>query len=105
MQDRASGAQPDLRPDGLRMRHLCRVMLVTRLVPARGIGATRMQDGAVIWCTDPSNTGSTATADVARHLLGDLGRSAGLIEQAWKQTVLAAVSAWLPLKEVARWAG
>ncbi|WP_240124613.1 DNA-binding protein [Streptomyces sp. MUM 136J] len=45
------------------------------------------------------------TADVAQHFLRTLGRSAGLIEQAWKRTALAAVNAGVPLEEVAQWTG
>lgn len=43
------------------------------------------------------------TADVARRLLGGLGHSAGLIENAWKRTALAAANGGVPLEEVARW--
>ncbi|MFD8197848.1 DNA-binding protein [Streptomyces wuyuanensis] len=43
------------------------------------------------------------TADVARRLLRGLGHSAGLIENAWKRTALAAVNGGVPLQEVARW--
>ncbi|MFD6028541.1 DNA-binding protein [Streptomyces griseoluteus] len=43
------------------------------------------------------------TADVARRLLRGLGHSAGLIENAWKRTAVAAVNGGVPLEEVARW--
>ncbi|NEB18741.1 DNA-binding protein [Streptomyces coelicoflavus] len=43
------------------------------------------------------------TADVARRLLRGLGHSAGLIENAWKRTALAAVNGGVPLEEVAQW--
>ncbi|MFF4846183.1 DNA-binding protein [Streptomyces collinus] len=43
------------------------------------------------------------TADVARRLLRGLGHSAGLIENAWKRTAVAAVNGGVPLHEVARW--
>ncbi|MBP8536608.1 DNA-binding protein [Streptomyces sp. MK37H] len=43
------------------------------------------------------------TADVARRLLRGLGHSAGLIENAWKRTAVAAVNGGVPLQEVARW--
>ncbi|MEU5092927.1 DNA-binding protein [Streptomyces sp. NPDC021356] len=43
------------------------------------------------------------TADVARRLLSGLGHSAGLIENAWKRTAVAAVNGGVPLEEVARW--
>ncbi|WP_426558384.1 DNA-binding protein [Streptomyces sp. WG5] len=46
---------------------------------------------------------SGPTADVARRLLRGLGHSAGLIENAWKRTALAAVNGGVPLEEVARW--
>ncbi len=46
---------------------------------------------------------SGPTADVARRLLRGLGHSAGLIENAWKRTALAAVNGGVPLQEVARW--
>ncbi|MEU5249913.1 DNA-binding protein [Streptomyces asoensis] len=45
------------------------------------------------------------TADVARRLLYGLGHSAGLIENAWKRTAVAAVNGGVPLEEVARWVG
>ncbi|MFC9916033.1 DNA-binding protein [Streptomyces sp. NPDC127197] len=45
------------------------------------------------------------TADVARQLLRTLRHSAGLIENAWKRTALAAANAGVPLEEVAQWAG
>ncbi|WP_406337523.1 hypothetical protein [Streptomyces sp. NBC_01620] len=44
------------------------------------------------------------TADVAQQLLGNLRHSAGLIENAWKRTALAAANAGVPLEEVAQWA-
>ncbi|MFD7178239.1 DNA-binding protein [Streptomyces sp. NPDC059929] len=47
---------------------------------------------------------SGPTAEVARRLLRGLGHSAGLIEAAWKRTVVAAVNGGVPLEEVARWA-
>ncbi|WP_344387681.1 DNA-binding protein [Streptomyces vastus] len=50
-----------------------------------------------------TQTGPTAV--VARQLLRTLGRSAGLIENAWKRTALAAANAGVPLDEVAQWAG
>ncbi|MFF1810795.1 DNA-binding protein [Streptomyces sp. NPDC058251] len=43
------------------------------------------------------------TAEVARRLLRGLGHSAGLIENAWKRTAVAAVNGGVPLEEVARW--
>ncbi|MFI6412979.1 DNA-binding protein [Streptomyces sp. NPDC050585] len=43
------------------------------------------------------------TADVARRLLRGLGHSAGLIENAWKRTAVAAVNGGVPLEEVAGW--
>ncbi|MEU1312466.1 DNA-binding protein [Streptomyces cinnamoneus] len=43
------------------------------------------------------------TSDVARRLLRGLGHSAGLIENAWKRTAVAAVNGGVPLEEVARW--
>jgi hypothetical protein len=43
------------------------------------------------------------TADVARRLLRGLSHSAGLIENAWKRTAVAAVNGGVPLEEVARW--
>ncbi|GKQ40842.1 hypothetical protein [Streptomyces sp. A012304] len=43
------------------------------------------------------------TAEVARRLLRGLGHSAGLIENAWKRTALAAVNGGVPLQEVAQW--
>ncbi|MFF7266478.1 DNA-binding protein [Streptomyces sp. NPDC008159] len=43
------------------------------------------------------------TAEVARRLLRGLGHSAGLIENAWKRTAVAAVNGGVPLQEVARW--
>ncbi|MFE8950404.1 DNA-binding protein [Streptomyces sp. NPDC007856] len=43
------------------------------------------------------------TAEVARQLLRSLGHSAGLIEQAWTRTAVAAVNGGVPLEEVARW--
>ncbi|KOT63012.1 DNA-binding protein, partial [Streptomyces rimosus subsp. rimosus] len=43
------------------------------------------------------------TAEVARRLLRGLGHSAGLIENAWKRTVVAAVNGGVPLQEVAQW--
>ncbi|MFJ8806245.1 DNA-binding protein [Streptomyces sp. NPDC102490] len=43
------------------------------------------------------------TADVAQRLLRGLGHSAGLIENAWKRTAVAAVNGGVPLEEVARW--
>ncbi|MGW4545097.1 DNA-binding protein [Streptomyces violaceorubidus] len=43
------------------------------------------------------------TADVARRLLRGLGHSAGLIENAWKRTAVAAVNGGVPLEEVAQW--
>ncbi|MFF0087885.1 DNA-binding protein [Streptomyces canus] len=43
------------------------------------------------------------TADVARQLLRGLGHSAGLLENAWKRTAVAAVNGGVPLQEVARW--
>ncbi|MFF0767014.1 DNA-binding protein [Streptomyces sp. NPDC003737] len=43
------------------------------------------------------------TAEVARRLLGGLGHSAGLIQNAWKRTAVAAVNGGVPLEEVARW--
>lgn len=46
---------------------------------------------------------SGPTAEVARRLLGGLGHSAGLIENAWKHTAVAAVNGGVPLEEVARW--
>nr|WP_251075160.1 DNA-binding protein [Streptomyces sp. ISL-12] len=46
---------------------------------------------------------SGPTADVARRLLRGLGHSAGLIENAWERTALAAVNGGVPLEEVARW--
>ncbi|MFF9091340.1 DNA-binding protein [Streptomyces sp. NPDC014991] len=46
---------------------------------------------------------SGPTADVARRLLRGLGHSAGLIENAWKRTAVAAVNGGVPLQEVARW--
>lgn len=46
---------------------------------------------------------SGPTADVARRLLRGLGHSAGLIENAWKRTALAAVNGGVPLEEVAQW--
>nr|CAF31861.1 putative DNA-binding protein [Streptomyces hygroscopicus subsp. hygroscopicus] len=46
---------------------------------------------------------SGPTADVARRLLRGLGHSAGLIENAWKRTALAAVNGGVPLEEMARW--
>ncbi|MFD8032759.1 DNA-binding protein [Streptomyces sp. NPDC059717] len=46
---------------------------------------------------------SGPVADVARRLLRGLGHSAGLIENAWKRTALAAVNGGVPLEEVARW--
>ncbi|MFE2078188.1 hypothetical protein [Streptomyces misionensis] len=46
---------------------------------------------------------SGPTADVARRLLRGLGHSAGLIENAWKRTALAAVNGGVPLQEVAQW--
>ncbi|MEU8470569.1 hypothetical protein AB0F30_22165 [Streptomyces sp. NPDC029006] len=46
---------------------------------------------------------SGPTADVALRLLRGLGHSAGLIENAWKRTALAAVNGGVPLQEVARW--
>ncbi|MDH6545909.1 MULTISPECIES: DNA-binding protein [unclassified Streptomyces] len=42
-------------------------------------------------------------ADVARRLLHGLSHSAGLIENAWKRTAVAAVNGGVPLEEVARW--
>lgn len=45
------------------------------------------------------------TADVARQLLRSLGRSAALIDNAWKRTALAAANSGMPLEEVAQWAG
>ncbi|MFD0198953.1 DNA-binding protein [Streptomyces albidoflavus] len=47
---------------------------------------------------------SGPTAEVARQLLQGLGRSAGLVEAAWKRTAVAAVNGGVPLEEVARWA-
>ncbi|MET9819846.1 hypothetical protein [Streptomyces sp. NPDC006355] len=44
---------------------------------------------------------SGPTADVAQRLL--LGHSAGLIENTWKRTAVAAVNGGVPLDEVARW--
>lgn len=46
---------------------------------------------------------SGPTAEVTRRLLRGLGRSAGLIEAAWKRTAVAAVNGGVPLEEVARW--
>ncbi|WP_329523408.1 DNA-binding protein [Streptomyces griseoaurantiacus] len=46
---------------------------------------------------------SGPTADVARRLLRGLGHSAGLIENAWKRTAVAAVNGGVPLQEVAQW--
>ncbi|MEU9640122.1 DNA-binding protein [Streptomyces tendae] len=46
---------------------------------------------------------SGPTAEVARRLLRGLGHSAGLIENAWKRTAVAAVNGGVPLEEVARW--
>ncbi|MFK8843654.1 DNA-binding protein [Streptomyces sp. Ac-502] len=46
---------------------------------------------------------SGPTAEVARRLLCGLGHSAGLIENAWKRTAVAAVNGGVPLEEVARW--
>ncbi|GGU24955.1 DNA-binding protein [Streptomyces daghestanicus] len=43
------------------------------------------------------------TAEVARRLLRGLGHSAGLIENAWNRTAVAAVNGGVPLEEVARW--
>ncbi|MFE0972981.1 hypothetical protein ACFW3X_32345, partial [Streptomyces sp. NPDC058826] len=43
------------------------------------------------------------TAEVAQRLLRGLGHSAGLIENAWKRTAVAAVNGGVPLEEVARW--
>ncbi len=43
------------------------------------------------------------TVDVARRLLRGLMHSAGLIENAWKRTAVAAVNGGVPLEEVARW--
>ncbi len=43
------------------------------------------------------------TAEVARRLLRGLGHSAGLIENVWKRTAVAAVNGGVPLEEVARW--
>ncbi|OIJ92416.1 DNA-binding protein [Streptomyces monashensis] len=43
------------------------------------------------------------TADVARRVLRGLSHSAGLIENAWKRTAVAAVNGGVPLQEVARW--
>ncbi|MGW1437613.1 DNA-binding protein [Streptomyces griseus] len=48
---------------------------------------------------------SGSTLEVARRLLQGLGRSAGLVEAAWKQTAAAAVNGGVPLEEVARWVG
>ncbi|MFF4307946.1 DNA-binding protein [Streptomyces sp. NPDC001601] len=45
------------------------------------------------------------TAEVARRLLRGLGHSAGLIENAWKRTAVAAVNGGVPLSEVAQWVG
>ncbi len=42
------------------------------------------------------------TAEVAQRLLRGLGHSAGLIENAWKRTAVAAVNGGVPLEEVAR---
>ncbi|RZE14662.1 DNA-binding protein, partial [Streptomyces albidoflavus] len=47
---------------------------------------------------------SGSTAEVARLLLQGLGRSAGLVEAAWKRTAVAAVNGGVPVEEVARWA-
>ncbi|MCX4417279.1 DNA-binding protein [[Kitasatospora] papulosa] len=47
---------------------------------------------------------SGPTAEVARQLLQGLGRSAGLVEAAWKRTAVAAVNGGVPLEEVAQWA-
>ncbi|MDR6980795.1 hypothetical protein J2X68_007537 [Streptomyces sp. 3330] len=79
----------------------------------RVAAAYRMQAGDL--CRTPATTRSRgrhgppyrngqtgATADVARRLLRGLGHSAGLIEAAWKQTVVAAVIGGVPLEEVAR---
>jgi hypothetical protein len=44
-------------------------------------------------------------AGVAWDLLRSLGRSAGLIEEAWQRTVRAAANAGVPLEEVAQWTG
>jgi hypothetical protein len=46
---------------------------------------------------------SGPTAEVAMRLLRGLGHSAGLIENAWKRTAVAAVNGGVPLEEVARW--
>ncbi|MGW2330367.1 DNA-binding protein [Streptomyces sp. NPDC001700] len=43
------------------------------------------------------------TAEVAQLLLRGLGHSAGLIENAWKRTAVAAVNGGVPLQEVAQW--
>ncbi|MEU0412946.1 hypothetical protein ABZ307_34690 [Streptomyces griseorubiginosus] len=43
------------------------------------------------------------TAEVAQRLLRGLGHSAGLIENAWKRTAVAAVNGGVPLEEEARW--
>ncbi|WP_245970230.1 hypothetical protein [Streptomyces rishiriensis] len=45
----------------------------------------------------------TGTADVTRQLLRSLRHSAGLSDNAWKRTALAAANAGIPLEEVARW--
>ncbi|MFD5541705.1 hypothetical protein ACFWIJ_28725 [Streptomyces sp. NPDC127079] len=43
------------------------------------------------------------TAEAARRLLRGPGHRAGLIENAWKRTAVAAVNGGMPLQEVARW--
>ncbi|MFC4036324.1 hypothetical protein ACFO3J_33500 [Streptomyces polygonati] len=48
---------------------------------------------------------SGTSADVARHLLGNLAHSAGLLERALQQTAAAAVNAGLPPQDVEQWAG
>ena len=42
--------------------------------------------------------------EVARRLLGNLGRVAGLVEQAVAEVVSAGVTAGVPLEDVADWA-
>nr|WP_237522871.1 DNA-binding protein [Streptomyces sp. SID1328] len=48
-------------------------------------------------------SGTGPTAEVARRLLRGLSHSAGLIENAWKRTAVAAANGGVPLQEVALW--